>query len=93
VALEALAAGCPLIVSDIGGLPELVEGGSGVVTRRGDPVDLAAKINLLLLDDDACARASQHATALAGQWLTPEHHLRSLESMYENLIEDRRDAS
>lgn len=93
VALEALAAGCPLIVSDIGGLPELVERGAGIVTRPGDPVDLAAKIHLLLLDDDACARASQHATALAGQWLTPEHHLRSLESVYENLIDDRWDAA
>jgi glycosyltransferase involved in cell wall biosynthesis len=91
VALEALAAGCPLIVSDIGGLPELVEGGSGVVTRRGDPVDLAAKIHLLS-DDDACARASQHATALADRWLTPEHHLRSLESLYSSLIHDRWEA-
>jgi glycosyltransferase involved in cell wall biosynthesis len=93
VALEALAAGRPLIVSDIGGLPELVESGSGVVARRGDPHDLADKIRLLVNNDDACARASQHASALARRWLTPEHHLRSLESLYAKLIHDRREAA
>jgi glycosyltransferase involved in cell wall biosynthesis len=90
VALEALAAGRPLIVSDIGGLPELVESGSGVVARRGDPNDLADKIHLLMDNDDACARASHRATAFAHRWLRPEQHLRSLESLYANVIDGRR---
>jgi glycosyltransferase involved in cell wall biosynthesis len=93
VALEALAAGRPLIVSDIGGLPELVESGSGVVTRRGDPADLADKIHLLMNNDDACTRASHQATALARRWLRPEQHLRSLESLYANVIDGRRNAA
>jgi glycosyltransferase involved in cell wall biosynthesis len=93
VALEALAAGRPLIVSDIGGLPELVESGSGVVSRRGDPSDLAAKIHLFMHNDDTCAYASQKATAAARQWLTPERHLRSLESVYANVVDDGRDVA
>lgn len=93
VALEALAAGCPLIVSDIGGLPELVEDGAGVVARHGDPADLADKIHLLLRNDDACVRASQQATTLARRWLTPEQHLRRLESLYADLIGDRERAT
>jgi glycosyltransferase involved in cell wall biosynthesis len=93
VALEALAVGRPLIVSDIGGLPELVESGSGVVTRRGDPDDLADKIHLFVNGDDVCVRASDRATALARTWLTPQRHLRSLESLYANVIEGRRSAA
>jgi glycosyltransferase involved in cell wall biosynthesis len=93
VALEALGAGRPLIVSDIGGLPELVGSGSGVVTRRGDPDDLADKIRQLADNDEACERASREATALARRWLAPEQHLQSLESLYANLIDGRRGAA
>jgi glycosyltransferase involved in cell wall biosynthesis len=93
VALEALATGRPLIVSDVGGLPELVESGSGVVAGRGDSDDLADKIQLLVDNDDACARASHRATAFAHRWLRPEQHLGNLESLYTDVIDGRRKAA
>lgn len=45
-AMEALAKGKPLIVSNLGGLPELVEDGkNGFIFNYGDYQDLSSKIN------------------------------------------------
>jgi glycogen(starch) synthase len=56
VALEAAAAGTPLVVSDTGGLREFVEDGvSGVRVPPDDPAALAGAIRLVL-DDHVLAR-------------------------------------
>ena len=57
VALEALAAGAPLIVARTGGLAELVDGtAAGLAFEPGNPDDLAQRIDAVLT-----------RTALAGQ--------------------------
>ncbi|MFO0974316.1 MAG: glycosyltransferase family 4 protein [Phycisphaerae bacterium] len=49
--LEAMARGIPCIVSDAGGLPELVEDGvSGFVVPAGDDIALAIRMQRLLAD-------------------------------------------
>ena len=56
-ALEAMAAGCPVIASRVGGLPEaLDEGRAGVLVPPGDDAALAVAIDGLLRDP-ARARA------------------------------------
>ena len=82
VALEALSAARPLLVSDRGALPELVASGAGLVCRPGDEIDLAQKISRLMEDDALCDRASKEASAFARRWLNPAQHLASLESVY-----------
>jgi glycosyltransferase involved in cell wall biosynthesis len=81
-ALEALAAGCPLLVSDRGALPEFVESGAGLVSRAGDVGDLAAKLVQFVEDDESCRRASEQALNFARRSLDPERHLTDLESVY-----------
>lgn len=48
-AVELMAAGKPVVVSDVNGLKQVVEG-AGLIFRRGDSNDLAMKISLLLED-------------------------------------------
>ncbi|MCG5434364.1 glycosyltransferase family 4 protein [Mycobacterium sp. MYCO198283] len=61
VALEAAAAGCPLVVSDVGGLGEaVVHGHTGLCAPPKDIGALAAAIRELLDDPDA---AQQRAVA------------------------------
>lgn len=56
VALESFAAGVPVVVSDTGGLPEVVEDGvTGIVTRVNNAHDLAEGI-LRVLQDEELAR-------------------------------------
>lgn len=64
VALEAMAAGTPVVVTDTGGLAEIVDDGvTGLVVPPADPVALAGAVEALL---DDRARAARLATA-AGQ--------------------------
>ena len=53
VIIEAMAMGCPVIAARAGGPVEIVEDGvSGLLTRPGDAVALAAAIRDLLIDRD-----------------------------------------
>jgi glycogen synthase len=49
--LEAMAAGCAIVSSDAGGLPELIQHGSnGLVARTGDPEAFLLCLNQLIED-------------------------------------------
>lgn len=49
-AVEAMGVGRPVVASRIGGLPETISDGAGLLANPSDPVDLAAQIELLLDD-------------------------------------------
>lgn len=57
VALEAAAAGAPLIVSDVGGLAEIVDDGrTGLVVPANDPQSLSTAIRSVIADPVAARR-------------------------------------
>ncbi len=52
VNIEAQAAGCPVIASRVGGIPEYVqEGKSGLLFESGNHTDLAEKIRIIINND------------------------------------------
>jgi glycosyltransferase involved in cell wall biosynthesis len=81
-ALEAMAAGRPLLVSTIGGLPELIESGAGTGCAPGDVAGLAGRIGRLMRDDRRCRDAGMRALAYAESNLRPDLHLQRLEDLY-----------
>jgi L-malate glycosyltransferase len=54
--LDALAARRPVVASRVGGIPEILEGGNGILVPPSDPEALAAAIGRVL-DDGAMATA------------------------------------
>jgi glycosyltransferase involved in cell wall biosynthesis len=69
-AVEAMAAGKPVVASRLGGLPFTVtDGATGLLCEPGDPADLARKLEMLL--DDAALR--EHL-GLAGRRRFEEHY-------------------
>ena len=77
-AAEALAAGRPLIVTDRGGLPELVRDSRGLCVPADDADQLSRAIGRMNTDFD-CRNAGENAMAFHRSELTPEKHLSQLE--------------
>lgn len=57
-AVEIMAAGKPVIASDVDGLKQVVEG-AGIIFKKGDAKDLAKKIEILLNDSDYYDKVSK----------------------------------
>ena len=64
VALEAMLAGTPVVVSDIGGLNEIVDHGlNGMKSYAGNPNSLADSILTLLFDQKLCSDITKNAVS------------------------------
>jgi glycosyltransferase involved in cell wall biosynthesis len=64
VILESMAAGCPLVVTDVGGNRELIEAGtSGYLVPPGDAAGIARRVLELLKDPDLRHRMGQAGRA------------------------------
>ena len=62
VALEGMLAGVPTVVSDVGGLNEIVDHGvNGMKTYAGNPNSIADSILTLLYDKQLCAKITKAA--------------------------------
>jgi glycosyltransferase involved in cell wall biosynthesis len=60
-AMEAMAAGVPVVSTATGSLPELVRAGEGILVPQRDPAALANAIETLLADGEARERAGERA--------------------------------
>jgi glycosyltransferase involved in cell wall biosynthesis len=63
-ACEAMAAGLPVIVSDVPGLAEVVEG-AGIVFPKGDDEALARELRMLIATPDRCRQMSRASSERA----------------------------
>ena len=83
--LEALGAGLPLVVTDVGGNPELVNTGGvcGLTVPYGDEAGYADAMALLLEDDGLRSRYATAARAKAEKEFSLEHLLNELYEIYQ----------
>ncbi|MFP5369972.1 MAG: glycosyltransferase family 4 protein, partial [Actinomycetes bacterium] len=66
VLIEALAAGAPIVASDLDAFARVLEGGeAGVLVRRGDPTALGRALSDLLADPDRRAELSDRGQRVA----------------------------
>ena len=92
-ALEAMAAGKPLIATSLGGLSELVTDGRGIAVAPADIADLAAAIRELCDDETRCAALGAAARAFAEANCTSEAHVAALTRCYEEVLGSRSSSS
>jgi glycosyltransferase involved in cell wall biosynthesis len=86
-ALEAAAAGCCVVASAHGGLPELIEDGvSGVLVAPGDPVALAEAVAALRADPARRAALGAAAAADVGSRLTRARMLDEVQALYDAVV-------
>ncbi len=86
--LEAMAAGAAVVGTKVGGVPEMLADGRGVVCRRDDLGSMAVAIRQLLVDD----AGRQRMVATAREHVRQHHELpaqvRRLIAIYERLRGD-----
>lgn len=88
--IEAMAAGVPVVSTDVGGVGDLVvHGQTGWLVPPGEPALLAEGIQRLLEDPDLCRRLAAAARPMALE----RHHVKGLihrmEALYTNLLAKR----
>lgn len=86
VVQEAMAAGVPVVVPAVGGLPGLV-GTAGLLVPPGDPEATARAVDDLLGDPARAAAMATAARALAGTWDSPEAQARRWLDRYTALTQ------
>ncbi len=85
-AVEAMARMTPVIVSDIGGLSEIVEPGlNGELFKAGDYLDLSRKLKVLINDPAYARKLGENAYKRASQLCDPKDHLNKIMAIYSDL--------
>jgi glycosyltransferase involved in cell wall biosynthesis len=84
---EAMAGGCPVVASRIGGIPELVgDGARGLLVEPGNANALAAAIRRLLDQPELARQMAAAARDRARAEWTLERFARSVEAVYQRTI-------
>jgi len=81
VVQEAMAAGTPVVATDVGGLPDLLAG-AGALVPAASPAALAAAVDGLLGDAERRAELSRRGRARARSWADGEGTARQWVSWY-----------
>lgn len=85
--LEAMAAGVPVIASDVGGIPELIAHGvDGLLIAPGDVRALTAALDTLLTDAPLRAAMGQAAQRKVERCYAAERVLEQVEEIYQDLL-------
>jgi len=88
--LEALAAGCPVVATAVGGIPEIVEfGQTGLLAQAKDSGDIAKQILYLLNNPDEAARMAATGKAMIKEKFALEPMVRSTTRVYLECLKAR----
>jgi L-malate glycosyltransferase len=87
-ALEAMACGVPVVASDVGGLPEVVERGiTGFLHPPEDVDGMAASVIRILEDDQLRARMSADGRRLSSERFSADRVVPLYENLYREVLE------
>ncbi len=87
VALEALASGVPVVVSDIPGVRDvIVEGRHGLLAEPMKPIDIAGKIRTILENPDMAKKMGELGRKVVEEKYTWDKVAEQIEGVYEDII-------
>jgi glycosyltransferase involved in cell wall biosynthesis len=84
--MEAMACGCCVVASNVGGNPELVTGETGVLFEKGNTAELASRLIELVDRPDLRARLGECAAARIRSEFTIEASARRMGEIYEDFL-------
>jgi glycosyltransferase involved in cell wall biosynthesis len=88
--MEAMACGCAVVASAVGGNPELVSDGiNGLLFQAGDAADLADRLERLIVDEDLRTRFGAESSNRVRQHFSREASVRRMEEIYKELLKSK----
>jgi glycosyltransferase involved in cell wall biosynthesis len=89
VNLEAMAAGIPIVASNLGGIPDIVQDGiNGILTNPGDFESVADALRSLLLNGDLRVKMGNNGSKLVNNYSWDEI-AKETENLYTRILEKR----
>jgi glycosyltransferase involved in cell wall biosynthesis len=89
--VEAAAAGLPIVASDVGGIPEIIEHGvNGLLVPPGDAQALADAIQQLIDDPQRARQLGEAARRTAFERFSAEAMAAAYMELYERLLREKR---
>ncbi len=89
--MEYLAAGLPIVATDVGGMPDLVrEGDNGLLVPRQDPEAMAAAVAQLLAEPARARAMGERGRALQEREFSLEAMVRRVEALYSERLARKR---
>ncbi|MEE8498689.1 MAG: glycosyltransferase, partial [Acidimicrobiia bacterium] len=88
--VHALAAGRPVVASAVGGIPEIVPAGAGVLVAPGDPQALAGAIDRVAADVDQRRLMGKRARERYDEEFSAEDWADRLRTLYDEVLRDHR---
>jgi glycosyltransferase involved in cell wall biosynthesis len=86
--MEAMACGCSVIASNVGGNPELISPGeNGLTFQAGNPADLADKLSMVLARPDLRREYAQAAARRIAREFSLSASLERMQEIYDLLYE------
>jgi glycosyltransferase involved in cell wall biosynthesis len=90
VVIEAMAAGCPVVAADVGGIPEIVTGPQlGTLIPTDDPAALSSALLAYLTNPVARAAVSRLGAASVRARFSMAGMLRNLQELYDDVLDRR----
>lgn len=91
--LEYMAAGCPVVATDVGGIGEaVVDGQTGYLVKAGDHKAMARQIIGLLQDSQRARAMGSLGQQIVRQKFSAEGQVKAIAALYERLSPNRRSA-
>jgi len=87
--MEMMASGTPVIATAVGGVPELIDGGAGILVQPGDVQGFADAICRLVSDREARERMGGVAARIAQQRFSTESMTKRYEELYVSRVSDK----
>lgn len=88
--LEYMAAGLPVVATDVGGVREaIIDGETGHIVPSGDDEAMADRLIQVLLDDDLARAMGERNRLIVTEKFSSERHLQNTLELYDELLSRR----
>lgn len=84
--LEAMSAGLPVVVTDVGGISEAVDSGCGFLIKRGDLAGLKEALKKLIIDKNLRRNMGENARRIAESRFSLQKMLMETENLYKSFV-------